>query len=105
MKLLYTAILILSVTFLGCASKSTNNTENNTPQGQSSVKQSTSPSQQTRKAKIICPKCKKNGVPIVYGKPGRKTLKKAEEGKVYLGGCVKTPNSPKNHCYHCGNNW
>ena len=61
----------------------------------------------SNKAEIICPKCGKEGVPIVYGKPGRKTMEKADEKKVYLGGCVirKDVPNPKYHCYHCGNNW
>jgi starvation-inducible outer membrane lipoprotein len=61
----------------------------------------------SNKAKIICPKCRKPGVRIVYGKPGRKTMEKANKKEIYLGGCVRIKNapSPKYHCYNCDNNW
>ena len=60
-----------------------------------------------KKIKIICPKCGKEGVRIVYGKPGRKTMEKANKKEIYLGGCDvwKDAPNPKYHCYHCGNNW
>lgn len=105
MKLISSAILLISIIFLGCATKPGSNEQSNTDSKQPNLSQSATSTQSTRKVKIICPKCGKTGVHIVYGKPGRKTMKKAQEKKVYLGGCVKTPNSPKYHCYHCGNNW
>jgi hypothetical protein len=37
-------------------------------------------------------------IPIVYGLPGKRLLKKAERGAVKLGGCVITDCDPKWHC-------
>jgi hypothetical protein len=48
------------------------------------------------------PLCPKNFgdrlIPIVYGEPNQKTLQKAKEGKIYLGGCVLTGCDPKFYC-------
>lgn len=99
-KIILFMALTFCITFYGCANKSVQNCK------QIKVDAATGATlKNTNKAKIICPKCGKPGVKIVYGKPGGKTLKKAREKKLFLGGCVKTPNSPKYHCYHCGNNW
>lgn len=47
-----------------------------------------------------CPECKRSDqvIPIVYGKPSRKTLKKAEKGKVFLGGCIIQKCQPHWYC-------
>ena len=98
--LLFTFCVILC----GCANKPQ---EDSTQIKKSVTAVAESTTKSSSKVKIICPKCGKVGVPIVYGKPGRKTMEKAEEKKVYLGGCVvrKDVPNPKYHCYHCGNNW
>jgi hypothetical protein len=99
-KLILLLVSVYCIILCGCAAKSLQNSnqiKTNSTSGTTA--------KNSNKAKIICPKCGKSGVKIVYGKPGGKTLKKAKEKKVYLGGCVKTPKSPKYHCYHCGNNW
>ncbi|MCI4667702.1 MAG: hypothetical protein MRZ79_06035 [Bacteroidia bacterium] len=41
---------------------------------------------------------RRHAVPIVYGYPTRKTLKKAQAGKFYLGGCVFTECEPSWYC-------
>lgn len=47
--------------------------------------------------KKVCPKGHSDKIiPIVYGLPTKKTMKKAENGKVKLGGC--TPYCEKWHC-------
>jgi hypothetical protein len=47
-----------------------------------------------------CPICNEDNdvVEIVYGKPTRKTMKAAENGKFRLGGCVIDRCSPKKYC-------
>jgi Carboxypeptidase regulatory-like domain len=49
-------------------------------------------------SKKICPQGNhtNNIIPVVYGLPTDKTLKKAKKGKVYLGGCM--PYCEKWHC-------
>jgi len=37
-------------------------------------------------------------IPIVYGEPTEKTMKKAELGLVHLGGCVMSDSDPKFYC-------
>jgi hypothetical protein len=37
-------------------------------------------------------------IPIVYGLPARKTIKKAEKGLIYLGGCVVSDCDPHFYC-------
>lgn len=37
-------------------------------------------------------------IPIVYGYPTQKTLKKAKKGKVHLGGCIVTECDPNYYC-------
>ncbi len=51
----------------------------------------------------ICPECDagKNVIPIVYGKPGRELMERAERGEVKLGGCCVTDESPRYHCPDC----
>jgi hypothetical protein len=50
--------------------------------------------------KPVCPVCKtaEHVIPIVYGKPARELMEKAERGEVKLGGCVIDKDSPRNHC-------
>ncbi len=57
------------------------------------------PCSSTRKTNI-CPICKskKNVINIVYGDPAEKTIKKAEEGKIILGGCMVQPCNLNRHC-------
>lgn len=47
-----------------------------------------------------CPVCKSSEhvIPIVYGKPGKELMEKAERGEVKLGGCVIGENSPHHYC-------
>ena len=37
-------------------------------------------------------------IPIVYGLPGKKLMRKAEKGKIKLGGCLITGCDPKWYC-------
>jgi hypothetical protein len=39
-----------------------------------------------------------NIIPIVYGEPNEKTMEKASQGKVLLGGCIVTTGAPKYYC-------
>jgi hypothetical protein len=39
-----------------------------------------------------------NIIPIVYGEPDKKTMEKASQGKVHLGGCVVSEDAPKFYC-------
>jgi len=47
-----------------------------------------------------CPLCHKSEfvVPLIFGKPGQKTIELAEKGKVKLAGCSKSNTSPKFYC-------
>lgn len=49
---------------------------------------------------MICPVCKKKDevIPIVYGLPTQKTMKKAEKEEVMLGGCVVSGCDPQWFC-------
>ncbi len=51
----------------------------------------------------ICPECDagKSIIPIVYGKPGRELMERAERGEVKLGGCCVTEESPRHYCRDC----
>ena len=50
----------------------------------------------------ICPKCKsENIIDIVYGYPMASTMKKAEKGKVRLGGCCVGLHDPRYYCKKC----
>lgn len=50
-------------------------------------------------SKKICPfGHKKNLIPIIYGFPDKKLLKKAKEEKIKLGGCNITDCDPKWYC-------
>ncbi|NMC58438.1 MAG: carboxypeptidase regulatory-like domain-containing protein [Candidatus Methanofastidiosa archaeon] len=47
----------------------------------------------------ICPQGHSDSIiPIIYGYPTKKQLKKAKKGKIKLGGCVITNCDPKWHC-------
>ena len=49
--------------------------------------------------KPVCPRNPADKIiPIAYGFPSSKTMKKAREGKVYLGGCVVTDCDPRYYC-------
>ena len=48
-----------------------------------------------------CPDCGGKLIPIVWGYPNQKLLKKAERGEVFLGGCELPPNYPNYHCVNC----
>ena len=53
-----------------------------------------------------CPKCGlKNSVKIVYGMPSYELFEEAEVGKVKLGGCVITEDSPEYCCKDCEHEW
>ena len=47
-----------------------------------------------------CPVCGRSdeAIPIVYGEPAGRTLRKAKKGKVYLGGCAVTQCDPHWYC-------
>lgn len=47
-----------------------------------------------------CPVCGRSNeaIPIVYGEPAGRTLRKAKRGKVYLGGCAVTQCDPHWYC-------
>lgn len=51
-----------------------------------------------------CPICKKTDelIPIVYGEPTYKSLKQAEKGKIWLGGCTITHCDPHWYCKRDG---
>ena len=54
------------------------------------------------KSKPACPKCQsENTIDIVFGYPTRSTMKKAERGEVWLGGCCITNNDPQWYCKGC----
>jgi hypothetical protein len=49
--------------------------------------------------KPVCPFNHKDSiVRIVYGFPSGKNMRKAKEGKIYLGGCIITNCDPKYYC-------
>ena len=50
----------------------------------------------------VCPDCGGELIPIIWGFPGPDLLKKSEEGKVFLGGCVVGLNPNNYHCKQCG---
>jgi len=53
-----------------------------------------------------CPKCgSKKVVRIIYGLPSRETFEEAKEGKIILGGCCVSYNSPNFHCKDCKYEW
>lgn len=55
-----------------------------------------------------CPNCNsKNVAEILYGLPiySKELEKKLEKGKIILGGCCITNNSPLFHCNDCSKEW
>lgn len=49
-----------------------------------------------------CPKClSKTIVPIMYGLPTEKAFLESQQGKLVLGGCCISDESPKWHCKAC----
>lgn len=60
------------------------------------------------KPKIICPSCNsKNVAKYLYGMPAfsKKLEKELEQGKIKLGGCCISDESPQFHCNDCGKEW
>ncbi len=54
----------------------------------------------------VCPNCNSfRVVPIVYEMPTRENIKLVKEGKIVIGDCVISPDSPEWHCFDCGNEW
>jgi hypothetical protein len=52
-----------------------------------------------KKSVKVCPENHTNKlIPIVYGLPGEKLIRKAKKGKVMLGGCIVTDCDPKWYC-------
>ena len=50
-------------------------------------------------SKKVCPQGHSDYIiPIIYGYPTNRNLKKAKKGKIKLGGCVVTDCDPKWHC-------
>jgi hypothetical protein len=54
-----------------------------------------------------CPSCgsAEDTVPIVYGFPTEETMERAKRGRVVLGGCMVSSESPQWHCRRCGTKW
>ena len=52
----------------------------------------------------LCPKCNliDDVIVIIYGQPTSVMIEKAEEGKIALGGSVKSEDSPDWECKKCG---
>jgi len=66
------------------------------PENRSPVPEDLSPTRDAR-----CPRCGNTGVPIIYGKPGKKLIEKAMRKEVYLGGCIVREHAPSFHCFNC----
>jgi hypothetical protein len=45
-----------------------------------------------------CPVCGAATIPVRRGFPSAKTMEEAEEGKVFLGGCLISPKQPDRIC-------
>jgi hypothetical protein len=53
-----------------------------------------------------CPRCgSQHVVRIVYGYPSREMFEEAREGRIALGGCFLSPDSPDYTCDACGHEW
>ncbi len=48
-----------------------------------------------------CPNCTNKMIKIVYGMPDTDTMKKAQRGEIFLGGCVIEEFQPEYHCNKC----
>jgi len=98
MKIISILVSITAILVIGCSSDK---------EGSQEASQQKTKSLQTMPSKpndvsVNCPKCGAPGVPIIYGKPGRKLLEKAKNKEIYLGGCCIYTDSPqKHHCYKC----
>jgi len=105
MKILYILVPLIATLVIGCSNDKENSQE--VSQQQSIVREKQKPkNQQTMPSKKNetshnCPKCGAPGVPIIYGKPGRKLMERAKKKEIYLGGCCLMENSPSYHCYQC----
>jgi hypothetical protein len=54
----------------------------------------------------ICPQCgSKNALKIIYGYPSHELFEEAEQGKVMLGGCCISEDSPEFACRDCNKQW
>ncbi len=50
-----------------------------------------------------CPNClNKSAVPIMYGMLAVEAFEDVDTGKIVLGGCCVSDQSPKWHCMNCG---
>lgn len=61
-----------------------------------------------KQKQINCPSCKSKKIAkFLYGMPAfsKKLEKELEQGKVKLGGCCISDESPQFHCNDCGNEW
>jgi len=48
-----------------------------------------------------CPHCKEKLIPIIYGMVGYEEGRKAENGEIFLGGCMIEEDAPEYHCNNC----
>ena len=48
----------------------------------------------------ICPKCHSNRqvIPVVYGYPSEKMIRRSEKGEIHLGGCILDDCMPLHYC-------
>ena len=44
-------------------------------------------------------------IPIEYGLPEPEMVKAAENGEIYIGGCLVSDSNPEWHCKNCGYEW
>jgi len=59
-----------------------------------------------KQTNTLCPNCNSQRVvPIVYEMPSRENIRLVKEGKIVLGTCIISPDSPKWHCLDCDNEW
>ncbi len=54
-----------------------------------------------RRKPCICPICGGKVVRILYGEPSHETFEQAEQGKLILGGCCISEESPDWECISC----
>ena len=61
---------------------------------------STKPDKKTRSKRPICPSCghADEVIPILYGEPTAESMRKAEKGLLWIGGCVIVNTMPRFHC-------
>ena len=50
----------------------------------------------------LCSECGGELIPIVWGLPHDRLLKRAARDEIFLGGCCLPPNPPNYHCKKCG---